>query len=105
VGGTTFEILNMAHRYHKLMLDSACKHFPTIPRDAMTLQTNQLDFCEGHYVIITAETWDKVIDLLTFVEVTRAEIPSQALVAGISSPGNQSAWSAPKLEDNGHDGL
>lgn len=57
------------------MLDNACKHFPTIPRDLMAFQTNQLDICEGHYVDITAETWDKVIDLLSSVEVTRSELP------------------------------
>ncbi|KAG1852767.1 hypothetical protein DFJ58DRAFT_703778 [Suillus subalutaceus] len=93
------------------MLDNACKHFPTIPRDAVTFQTNQLDICEGHYVDITAETWDKVIDLLTSVEVTRAEIPLPVPLlpsnaGAISLPGNQSAaGSAPQPEDNGHDGL
>jgi hypothetical protein len=58
------------------MLDSACKHFPNIPRNVVTLQTNQLDICDGHFVDITAEIWDDVIDLLTVVEVTRAEMKS-----------------------------
>ncbi|KAG1788638.1 uncharacterized protein HD556DRAFT_1217365, partial [Suillus plorans] len=40
-----------------------------------SLQTNQLDICEGQLVDITAETWDKVIESLTSVEVTRAELP------------------------------
>ncbi|KAG1736338.1 hypothetical protein EDB19DRAFT_1721722 [Suillus lakei] len=60
---------------YKLMLDSAREHFPGIPRNAVTLQTNQLDICEHYYVDITAETWDKVIDLVTSVEVTAAETP------------------------------
>jgi len=110
VGRITFEILNMAHRYCKVMLDGACKHFPTIPRDAVTFQTNQLDICEGHYVDITAESWDKVIDLLTSVEVTRTEIPLPAPLLpsnaeAISLPGNQSAGPAPHPEDNKHDTL
>jgi hypothetical protein len=54
------------------MLDSAFKHFPYIPRNVITLQTNQFDICDGHYVDITAEIWDDVIDSLTVVEVTRA---------------------------------
>ncbi|KAG1841991.1 hypothetical protein C8R48DRAFT_643701 [Suillus tomentosus] len=63
------------HKSYNVMLDNACKHFPTIPRNAMTFQTNQLDICEGQLVNITAETWDKVIESLTSVEVTRAESP------------------------------
>ncbi|KAG2079206.1 hypothetical protein BDR04DRAFT_1226288 [Suillus decipiens] len=31
------------------MLDSAYRHFPSIPRGAVTLQTNHLDVCGGHY--------------------------------------------------------
>ncbi|KAG2358955.1 hypothetical protein BDR07DRAFT_1379016 [Suillus spraguei] len=61
----------MAHRHHKLMLDSVCKCFPSILRDEVTLQTNRLNICDGHYVDITAEIWDDVIDLLHVVEVTR----------------------------------
>ncbi|KAG1851695.1 hypothetical protein F4604DRAFT_2045770 [Suillus subluteus] len=56
---------------HNLMLDTACKHFPSIPRDMITLQTNQLDVCDGHYVDITPEIWDDLIDSLHVVEVTR----------------------------------
>ncbi|KAG2081102.1 hypothetical protein BD769DRAFT_1621490 [Suillus cothurnatus] len=98
------------HKSFKVMLDGACKHFPTIPRDAVTFQTNQLDICEGHYVDITAESWDKVIDLLTSVEVTRTEIPLPAPLLpsnaeAISLPGNQSAGPAPQPEDNKHDTL
>ncbi|KAG2104640.1 uncharacterized protein F5147DRAFT_638220 [Suillus discolor] len=63
------------HKSYNVMLDNACKHFPTIPRNAMTFQTNQLDICEGQLVDITAETWDNVIESLTSVEVTRAELP------------------------------
>ncbi|KAG1742154.1 hypothetical protein EDB19DRAFT_674692 [Suillus lakei] len=67
-------VLVKRQRSYNLMLDSACKHFPSIPRDVVTLQTNQLDICDGHYVDITAEIWDDVIDLLTFVEVTHTEM-------------------------------
>ncbi|KAG0706640.1 hypothetical protein DFH29DRAFT_900603 [Suillus ampliporus] len=63
------------HKSYKVMLDAAHKYFPSIPRDAVTLQTNQLDICDGHSVDITSETWDDVIDSITFVEVIRAEIP------------------------------
>lgn len=55
------------------MLDAACELFPDIPRDTITLQTNELDFCNGHYVNITAETWDHVIDLITLIKVK--EVP------------------------------
>ncbi|KAG1838518.1 hypothetical protein DFJ58DRAFT_124665 [Suillus subalutaceus] len=59
------------------MIDSARKHFPSIPKDVVALQTNQLDACNGHYVDITAEIWDDGIDLLNVVEVTRrAEMTS-----------------------------
>jgi hypothetical protein len=110
VSRITFEILHMAQRYCKLMLDSACKHFPTIPRDAMTFQTNQLDICEGQYVDITAESWDKVVDLLTSVEVTRTEIPLPvprlpSNTGAITLPANQSTGLAPQPEDNKHDSL
>ncbi|KAG2066539.1 hypothetical protein BDR04DRAFT_1129959 [Suillus decipiens] len=50
------------------MLDSAYCHFPSIPRDVITLQTNQLDVCDGYYVDITAETWGDVMDLFNVVE-------------------------------------
>ncbi|KAG2038512.1 hypothetical protein BDR03DRAFT_954278 [Suillus americanus] len=56
---------------YNLMLDSAYRHFPSIPKDVVKLQTNQLDACNGHYVDITAEIWDDVIDLLNVIEVTR----------------------------------
>lgn len=92
------------HKSYKLMLDSACQHFPTIPRDAVTFQTNQLDICEGHYVDITAGTWDKIIDSLTFVEVTRAEIPLPISLPpsdarAISLPNNQSTLAQPQVND------
>ncbi|KAG1771170.1 hypothetical protein EV702DRAFT_1202059 [Suillus placidus] len=77
---------------YNLMLDSACKHFPNIPRDLVTLQTNQLDVCGGYYVDITAEIWDDVVDLLNVVEVTRAEtlpVPLPLDAWAISFPGNQ----------------
>ncbi|KAG2079242.1 hypothetical protein BDR04DRAFT_1063848 [Suillus decipiens] len=56
-------------RSYNDMLNSVCKHFPSIPRDVVTLQTNQLDICDGHYVDITAEIWDDIIDSLHIVEV------------------------------------
>ncbi|KIK37902.1 hypothetical protein CY34DRAFT_809872 [Suillus luteus UH-Slu-Lm8-n1] len=68
-------VMTNRHKSYETMLDNACKHFPTIPRDAMAFQTNKLDICEGHYVEITAETWDKVVDLLSSIEVTRSELP------------------------------
>jgi hypothetical protein len=84
------------------MLDSACKHFPTIPKDLMAFQTNQLDICEGHYVDITAETWDKVIDLLSSVEVTRLEVPLRnPLPPGPPRPSN-AASGANSLPINNH---
>ncbi|KAG1838522.1 hypothetical protein DFJ58DRAFT_749242 [Suillus subalutaceus] len=61
------------------MFGSACKHFRSIPKDVVTLQTNQLDACNGHYVDITAEIWDDVIDLLNVIEVTRRAEMTSAL--------------------------
>ncbi|KAG2036991.1 hypothetical protein BDR03DRAFT_958227, partial [Suillus americanus] len=52
---------------YNLMLDTACQHFPSIPRYMVKLQTNRLDVCEGQYVDITADIWDDVIDLLNVV--------------------------------------
>jgi hypothetical protein len=89
---------SMAHGYHKRMLDIICKCFPCIPRDVVALQTNELDVCGGHYVDITAEIWDDVIDLLNVVEVTQrvdSEMASPVLLPldsrALSSPDNQSA--------------
>ncbi|KAG1771172.1 hypothetical protein EV702DRAFT_1034180 [Suillus placidus] len=93
---------------YNLMLDSACKHFPSIPRDVVTLQTNQLDVCNGHYVDITAEIWDDVINLLNFVKVTRrAEmtlpVPLPLDAQTVSLPDNQSAPSQINRQDNTDD--
>ncbi|KAG1844198.1 hypothetical protein DFJ58DRAFT_907284 [Suillus subalutaceus] len=91
-------------RSYNLMLDSACKHFPSIPRDAITLQTNQLDVCDGHFVDITAEIWDEIIDLLTFVEVTLAEMPLPVPLSldgwGIPLPDNRQATSQVNRRDS-----
>jgi hypothetical protein len=57
------------------MLDHAHELFPWFPRDVITLRTNQLDTCEGCYVDITPEIWDKVIEWLETVEVTRRTLP------------------------------
>ncbi|KAG1730665.1 uncharacterized protein EDB91DRAFT_1307537 [Suillus paluster] len=90
------------YRLYDLMIDTARKCFPRIPRDAVTLQTNQLDVCEGHYADITTETWEDVIDSITLIEVIRAEIPSPdplpLSAQAISLPGDGLA-----PEVNGHD--
>ncbi|KAG1812600.1 uncharacterized protein BJ212DRAFT_1483207 [Suillus subaureus] len=95
-------------RSYDLMLDSACKHFPSIPRDVVTLQTNQLDVCDGHFVDITAETWDEIIDLVTFVEVTRAEmalpVPLPLDTWAISLPDNRPAPSQVNNRNNSRNG-
>ncbi|KAG2037001.1 hypothetical protein BDR03DRAFT_399966 [Suillus americanus] len=62
---------------YNFMLNTASKHFPSIPRHVVTLQTNELDVCEGHYVDITAEIWTDVIDLLDVVEVTERVVTEQ----------------------------
>ncbi|KAG2067784.1 hypothetical protein BDR04DRAFT_1144194 [Suillus decipiens] len=92
-------------RHHKLMVNSVCKHFPSILRDAVTLQTNQLDICDGHYVDITAEIWDDVIDLLHVVEVTRCEemtspVPLPLDARAVSSPDHRSAPSQVNKQDS-----
>ncbi|KIK34865.1 hypothetical protein CY34DRAFT_812610 [Suillus luteus UH-Slu-Lm8-n1] len=57
------------------MLDHAYECFPCFPRDVITLRTNQLDTCDGHYVDITPEIWDKVIDSLETAQVTWRTLP------------------------------
>ncbi|KAG1789953.1 uncharacterized protein HD556DRAFT_753596 [Suillus plorans] len=94
-------------RSYNLMLDSACKHFPNIPKDVVIFQTNQLDICDGYYVDITAEIWSDVIDLLNIVEVTqRAEmtlpIPLPLDASAISLPDNQSAPSQVNEQDSSY---
>ncbi|KAG2746392.1 hypothetical protein P692DRAFT_201867792 [Suillus brevipes Sb2] len=88
-------IMVKRQRSYNLVLDAVCKHFPGIPRDVITLQTNQLDVCDGHYVDITPEIWDDVVDFLNVVEVTRAEttlpIPVPLDAWAISFSGNQLA--------------
>ncbi|KAG1811210.1 uncharacterized protein BJ212DRAFT_1483869 [Suillus subaureus] len=92
------------------MLNSACKHFPRIPKDVITLRTNQLDACDGHYVDIVAETWDDVVDLLSVIEVTRrgevtspVPLPLDASSCAISLPDNQSAPSQVNEQDSSND--
>ncbi|KAG1799966.1 hypothetical protein EV424DRAFT_439089 [Suillus variegatus] len=91
------------------MLDSACKHFPSIPRDVVTLQTNRPNVCNGHYTDITAEIWTDIIDLLHVVEVTRrVEMASPAPLPfydrAISKlPDNQSAPSEVDDKDSSND--
>ncbi|KAG2045303.1 hypothetical protein BDR03DRAFT_32712 [Suillus americanus] len=89
-----------------LMLDSACQHFPSIPRDVdvVTLQTNQLDVSGGYYADITAEIWDTVIHLLNVVEVTQREemtfpVPLPFGACAISLPDNQSARDSSRDDD------
>ncbi|KIK35889.1 hypothetical protein CY34DRAFT_811814 [Suillus luteus UH-Slu-Lm8-n1] len=94
-------------RSYDLMLDSAFKHFPSIPRDVITLQSDKLDDCDGRYVDITAETWDDVIDLLTVAQVTRrAEMSSPAPLPlntqAISLPDNQPEPSQVKRQDSSY---
>ncbi|KAG1886307.1 hypothetical protein F4604DRAFT_71991 [Suillus subluteus] len=72
------------------------------------LQTNQVDACDGHYVAITAETWNDVIDSLNVVEVTRrAEMPLSVPLPldarAISLPENQSAPSQVNEKDSSND--
>ncbi|KAG1851694.1 hypothetical protein F4604DRAFT_1933975 [Suillus subluteus] len=86
------------------MLDTACKHFPSIPRYLVKLQTNHLDVCDGHYVDITPDIWDDVIDLLNVIEVTqRAEktlpVPLPLDALAISLPDNQSVPSQVNGQD------
>jgi len=88
----------MAHRYYKLMLDTACMYFPSIPRHVVTLQTNELDVCEGHFVDITAEIWDDVIALLNVLQVARrteatspVPLPLDARAPSLPASDNQSA--------------
>jgi hypothetical protein len=65
----------MAHICNKLMLDHAYECFPCFPRDVITLRTNKLDTCNGRYVDITPEIWDKVIEWLETAQVTRRTLP------------------------------
>lgn len=64
-------------RSYDLMLNSVCKNFPDIPRDAVTLQTDNLNICYGHRADIAAEAWADVIDLLTVVEVVNQKEVNQ----------------------------
>jgi hypothetical protein len=57
------------------MLDHTYECFPCFPRDVITLQTNQLHTCDGRYVDITPEIWDKVIDSLETAQVTWRTLP------------------------------
>ncbi|KAG1844211.1 hypothetical protein DFJ58DRAFT_31306 [Suillus subalutaceus] len=97
-------------RSYNRMLDTACKCFRSIPRNVVTLQTNELDICDGHYVDITAEIWVDVIDLLNVVEVTRrvdSEMTSPVLlpldVCAVPSHDNQSAPSEVNEQDSSRD--
>ncbi|KAG1769324.1 hypothetical protein EDD22DRAFT_817525 [Suillus occidentalis] len=87
-------------RSYNLMLDAAFKHFPSIPRNMITLQTNQIDICDGHYVDITAEIWDDIIDSLTVVEVTRATAEMTLPPWAFSLPDYQPALSQVNSKDS-----
>ncbi|KAG1894233.1 uncharacterized protein F5891DRAFT_732066 [Suillus fuscotomentosus] len=89
-------VLVKRQKSYNLMFNSACKTFPSISRDILTFQTNQLDVCDGHYVEITAEVWSDIVDLLHVVEVTQRvkmtlPVPLPLDNRAISLPDNQSA--------------
>ncbi|KAG1786895.1 uncharacterized protein HD556DRAFT_1412055 [Suillus plorans] len=89
-------VLVKRQKSYNLMFNSACRTFPSISRDILTFQTNQLDVCDGHYVEITAEVWSDIIDLLHVVEVTRRvkmtlPVPLPLDDQAIQLPDNQSA--------------
>ncbi|KAG1803374.1 hypothetical protein EV424DRAFT_1544890 [Suillus variegatus] len=89
-------VLVKREKSYNLMFASACRVFPSISRDILTFQTNQLDVCDGHYVEITAEVWSDIVDLLHVVEVTQRvkmslPVPLPLDDWAISLPDNQSA--------------
>ncbi|KAG1851699.1 hypothetical protein F4604DRAFT_1959195 [Suillus subluteus] len=106
-----YRVMVKRQRSYDRMLDSASKYFPGIPRDVVTLQTNEFDICDGHYVDITAEIWVDVIDWLSVIEVTRREemtspvsLPLRVDAChAISSPDNQSAPSRVNEQDSSED--
>ncbi|KAG2116999.1 uncharacterized protein F5147DRAFT_811009 [Suillus discolor] len=88
-------VLVKRQKLYNHMFNSACRNFPSISRDILTFQTNRLDVCDGHYVEITAEVWDDIVDLLHVVEVTRRvemtlPVPLPLDDLAISLPDNQS---------------
>ncbi|KAG1844210.1 hypothetical protein DFJ58DRAFT_31329 [Suillus subalutaceus] len=105
-----YRVMVKRQRSYNRMLDTACKHFPGIPRDVVTFQTNEFDICDGHYVDITAEIWVDVIDWLSVIEVTRREemtspvsLPLRVDAChAISPPDNQLAPSRVNEQDSSY---
>jgi len=63
--------------HYQLAVDAACSTFPGVSRDAVTLNTSELDICQGHLVEITPASFDHIIDLLSLIEVIEASPPFQ----------------------------
>lgn len=58
----------------------AHRHFPSIPFDAVALQTDELEICQGERVYVTAEAWDEAIfHVSRFHVVSNAEAKTGAI--------------------------
>jgi len=51
------------------------RHFPTVPRRAVRLKTDQLDICNGEMAEITPESWEEVIGIISLIIVAESPIP------------------------------
>ena len=54
----------------QLAVDFARRHFPQVAKDRILFKTNELDICDGHYVVISPESWDIVADSIVLIEVS-----------------------------------
>lgn len=61
--------------HYQVAIDAACRYFPGISKDAVKLQTQELDVCGGHLADITVESWPLVINLINLIEVTQSASP------------------------------
>lgn len=61
-------------------MDMACKHFPSLERTYVVIQTKDLEISKGYPVEITEDSWLEAIDALDSVEVVEAEAPPQKML-------------------------
>ncbi|KAJ6476703.1 hypothetical protein C8R47DRAFT_1052008 [Mycena vitilis] len=67
---------------HKMAVETARRHFPSIPEEDLRFQTDELAICDGKMTEIAAESWN-MVDLLSLVAVAeRHECPVPVPASG-----------------------
>lgn len=91
-------LIQVAHSQTRTKLQDAvhlaCKHIHNLESSIISIQTKDLDICNGYFVEITPDSWSDAIDSLDFIEIFEAEARPQP---SESPPSNILARLAPVM--------